>query len=266
MRPVRPLFHAAIRSTPIPCALAFIALCCAAQTVEKKTPIASRQFDQIGSLSDGLAVVRLKKKFGYIDQGGRLVIPLQFADAAPFSEGLALVYTSLGINLFGKTEGVWLFATAGYIDNSGKFVIEPRLIEGARSFSEGLAAFEPGASSWGSAKWGYLDKTGKWAIKPQFDNAGDFSEGLAPVAIVVDKKSKREKWGYIDQTGKLRIPAEFDTAQAFRQGIARVFISEHDAKFEHMHRPKGRWWGCVNKNGEIVDCPDRAAKGQTPVN
>jgi len=31
--------------------------------------------------------------------------------------------------------------------------------------------------------WGYIDTTGKWFIEPQFDDAGDFSEGLAVVRI-----------------------------------------------------------------------------------
>jgi len=234
-----------------------MAVCCATQAEKNEASRVPPQFEDVGAFSEGLAVVRVRKKFGYIDTTGRLVIPLQFAGAAPFSEGLALVYTTLGMNLFGKTEGVWLFASAGYIDCTGKFVIEPRLIENARNFSEGLAAFEPGASSWGTAKWGYLDKTGKWAIKPQFAKAGDFSEGLAPVALIVDKQTKREKWGYINQTGKLQIPIQFDDAREFRQDIAKVFFAEKNPKFEHMHRPHGQWWGCIDKAGQVVRCPDR---------
>jgi len=246
-----------MRRTSSSCIIALIAVCCAAQADKDGASTATPRFDDVGAFSEGLAVVRVKKKFGYIDTSGRLVIPLRFADAAPFSEGLALVYTTLGMNLLGKTEGVWLFASAGYIDRTGKFAIEPRLIENAHKFSEGLAAFEPGASSWGTAKWGYLDKTGKWAIKPQFAKAGDFSEGLAPVAIIVDPKTKREKWGYINQTGKLQIPTQFDGVQGFRQGIAKVFFAEKNPKFEHMHRPHGQLWGCIDKAGQVVNCPDR---------
>ena len=188
----------------ISCVFTLFTVYCAGQVDRNGTSTIPPHFDHVGAFSEGLAVVELKKKFGYIDQNGRLVIPLEFAGAAAFSDGLALVYTTLGMNLFGKTEGVWLFASAGYIDHIGKFVIESRLIENARNFSEGLAAFEPGASSWGTAKWGYLDKTGKWAIKPH-TRAGDFSEGLAPVAIIMDKKTKREKWGYIGKRGQTEV-------------------------------------------------------------
>jgi len=226
------------------------------------TFIVPPQFDRAERFSEGLAVVGLKEKFGYIDMSGHIAIPVRFVHAASFSEGLALVHTTWGMNLLGKVEGVWLFGRAGYIDHEGKFVITPRLVENAKDFSQGLAAFEPGPSSWGTAKWGYLDKAGRWAIKPQFDVAGSFSEGMAPVAVFLDKKSNREKWGYIDQAGKLQIPAQFDGAQAFHQGVAKVFVAEKDAKFEHMHHPKWQFWGCIDRAGETVKCPAKPAQQQ----
>lgn len=47
----------------------------------------------------------------------------------------------------------------GYIDTTGKFVINPQFDE-ARLFQEGLAAVEIGG------KWGEIDKTGKIVINP----------------------------------------------------------------------------------------------------
>jgi hypothetical protein len=123
------------------------------------------QFDRSDRFSEGLAVVELHRKFGYIDSSGRLVIPLKFVDAEPFSDGLALVYTTWGMNLFGA-EGWDFFRRAGYIDYQDKFVIGPRNTLNARDFSEGVAAFQPGISTGQNPKWGYLDKSGKWAIKP----------------------------------------------------------------------------------------------------
>jgi uncharacterized membrane protein len=43
--------------------------------------------------------------------------------------------------------------------------------------------------------WGYVDKTGKIVIHPQFDDARNFSEGLAEVRI-------GKRWIFIDKTGK----------------------------------------------------------------
>ena len=44
-------------------------------------------------------------------------------------------------------------------------------------------------------RFGYIDKQGKFAINPQFDSAGDFANGVAPVWL-------GERQGYINRAGK----------------------------------------------------------------
>ena len=68
-----------------------------------------------------------------------MAIPAQFQTALPFSAGLAAV--SLG-------------GRYGYIDKSGKIVINPQF-EQASNFYEGLASVRMGN------RWGYVDKNGK---------------------------------------------------------------------------------------------------------
>jgi hypothetical protein len=63
-------------------------------------------------------------KWGYIDLRGKVVIPVRFEEAAPFSNGRARV------RLGGKY---------GFIDNSGTLKV-PATYEDAQSFSEGRAA------------------------------------------------------------------------------------------------------------------------------
>jgi len=220
----------------------------------------SPQFDRVKAFSEGLAPVALHKKFGYVDASGRIVIPLQFAYAEPFRDGLALVYTTFGMNLLGR-EGRDLFRRAGYIDHTGKFLIGPRYIENAASFSEGVAAFQPGVASPGNAKWGYLDKTGKWAIKPRFDIAGDFSEGLA--AVAVSEKGEPQKWGYISHSGDFAIPAQFRIAHPFRDGVATVFLWKEGSQRHHRK--------CIDTQGSIVKCPPQERRptppaGSRPIN
>ena len=60
----------------------------------------------------------------------------------------------------------------GYIDKTGKIVIQPQFDE-ANAFYEGLASVEK------NKKWGYIDKTGKIVIQPQFDLAGNFFEDFS---------------------------------------------------------------------------------------
>ncbi|MHC4489349.1 MAG: WG repeat-containing protein [Planctomycetota bacterium] len=54
----------------------------------------------------------------------------------------------------------------------------------------------------GEGRWGYIDNSGKVVIAQQYDDARDFSEGLARVNI-------SGKWGYIDRYGDIFIEATF---------------------------------------------------------
>jgi hypothetical protein len=62
-------------------------------TVTDKTGkfIINPQFDSAWFFSDGLALVEVGKKWGYIDKTGKFVINPQFDSADFFSDGLALV-------------------------------------------------------------------------------------------------------------------------------------------------------------------------------
>lgn len=100
----------------------------------------------------------------------------------------------------------------GYIDKTGKIVVEPQFDE-AWSHTEGLA----GAKIRG--RWGYIDKRGKIVVEPQFNNIFGFSEGLAAIET-------GGKWGYIDKTGKIVINPQFDKAYSHSEGLARVKIGD----------------------------------------
>src|SRR5204863_7789187 len=78
----------------------------------------------------------------------------------------------------------------GFIDRTGKVVIEPRYAE-ARVYSEGLAAVKVGD------KWGFIDTAGRMVIEPQFDFAAPFFDGLALVHVGTEDA----KTGYVDKTG-----------------------------------------------------------------
>ncbi len=86
---------------------------------------------------------------GFIDQTGKIRIPLCFDDVGDFSEGLARF----------ERDGVW-----GYLDESGNVVIEPQF-PWAEDFSEGLAKVQITGTVLGyDGKWGFIDKTGKIVI------------------------------------------------------------------------------------------------------
>jgi len=77
-------------------------------------------------------------------------------------------------------------------------------------------------------KRGFIDKTGKIVIEPQFQGAGDFSEGLASVAI----SDGGYKEGYIDRTGKIVLEPKWDTAGKFSEGVAWVGFDQAKREYK----------------------------------
>jgi len=119
---------------------------------------------------------------GYIDGTGKSVIKPQFSNGHAFSEGLARV---------------WIGRKQGYIDRTGRVVIDRGDIVAPGDFSEGLAPVRVGRGS--GDLWGYIDKSGGMVIAPQFESAGEFRNGLAEVGVDFMHGGR---WGYIDRTGK----------------------------------------------------------------
>jgi hypothetical protein len=202
--------------------------------------------------SEGLIVVEIEGKYGYVNEKLESVIPPQFDMANDFSEGLASV----------KIAGKY-----GYIDKTGKFVIKPQFDE-AKEFSEGLAAI--GFTSkekpkdmdifYNPMRYGYIDKSAKVVIDPIYGQASRFSEGLAAVSI--EKKDSGTyillnmqiecgpiaKCGYIDRNGRVVIAYKFKGASSFSEGLAAVKI--------------GNKFGYIDKNDKIIIKPTLEYAGE----
>lgn len=157
-----------------------------------------------GALFEGAKGDKLSM-WGYIDKTGSRVIDGKFFSAGAFAHGLAAV--EVGARFEGRGGvGSWVGGKFGYIDRSGRFVIQPTL-EKAGPFSEnGLAAVGKG----------YIDRNGAIKIKGPFYPAGDFSEGVAPAA------SEDFKFGFIDNQGKWVVSPVWDSADSFSEGLAGV--------------------------------------------
>ena len=176
-----------------------------------------------------------------------------------------------------KSDGSDLFVVIvndkrGYIDRTGKIVIEPKW-GGADDFSEGLAKVATYDSHY---KEGYIDTTGKIAIPLEFDQASDFENGLALVGVgkfglhgsgdhrfgFIDKKGNwvikpiyrdlygfsdglaaakndEGKWGFIDITGKVVIVFQFEIGSFFSEGLARMY-SKDKSRYGYIGS-SGKW-------------------------
>ncbi|WP_127505941.1 WG repeat-containing protein [Paenibacillus humicus] len=111
----------------------------------------------------------------------------------------------------------------------------PLQYQEAKDFSEGLAAVK-GCND----RWGFIDSTGRTVIPFEFDEVFESYipgyEGFIEGTVVVKKEGK---WGTINQEGATVIPFEFDDVLKFYVEGAIVFKKDDS-------------WGAVTQSGEII--------------
>ncbi len=209
-----------------------------------------------------------RRKMGFIDQRGRVVVPPQLEYLGgnygdEFHDGLL----EIGIG-HGK-----------YIDRNGNRTIDKEFATGW-DFSEGFAAAIPKSSR----KWGYIDTKGDWAISPRFDvspngSVDSFRDGFAKIDV-------SGKIGYIDHSGAFTIVPRFLDGESFYDGMARVVV-EGPCLYGNLDGlcgspsvlPKGSKpdsflppckYAFVDRSGKIIsddryDYADHFAEGLAPV-
>lgn len=190
------------------------------------TKVGPLQHTLVSGFREGLAVVGDvlvvdgggKYQHGYIDTTGTLVIPQKFDSAGPFVNGLAIV-----MNKDYKS---------GLIDRTGKLVVPARYQE-IRFGPEDMAIV------WKDQKWGYVDLRTRKEVVLRFEEAREFSEGLACVAL--RGKSEEVRYGFIDRTGEMIIDPEPWTPLSFSGGLAAV------------HTEDG--WGFIGPGGKFAIKP-----------
>jgi hypothetical protein len=245
------------------------------------------RFECAWDFSEGLACVQIGGKRGYIDGAGKVVIELRYHLAHPFREGRAAVMMPEGTFGGVVNKGRW-----AYLDATGKVAIPPRdpavwaddfhegvarykthgsgmdthvylttngsewlsFTTGGGIFSEGLAAVPK------NRLYGYKNHERADVIQPQFTAAGEFSEGLAPVAVQVastnaeGKVSSRAAWGFVDGKGAFVVQPRFDAAGRFSEGLAPVAMTAETEKTEagKTTKTKSLRWGYADKTGKLA--------------
>ncbi len=232
------------------------------------------QFCDFRNFSEGLAAVEVEGKWGFIDKTGHIVIEPEYDSAQSFSGEVAVVVKGeedwlidrdgkrlfscnrrevvLSLHEEGKfSEGLLtaidlVKARYGFVDKTGKFVIEPKFIV-ASSFSEGLARVAVIVDE--EEMLGFIDRRGQFVIPPKFNTDVDFlrgstnfSEGLASLTENLRPTiTEEEKFVYIDKTGEIVLFTDFFYAGPFRDGLAVVYTDdERDG------------WGFIDKSGNVA--------------
>ena len=187
--------------------------------IDRRGLLLTRFYKKAFNFSEGLAVVEISGKRGFIDLFDEIAIQPVFDDSDGFSQGLAAV------RMGGKY---------GFVNRSGEIAIKPKY-DNARWFSDGLAPVEI------SGRWGFIDRDGKFRIDPTFKEVRNFYDGLAAVKF-------DQEWGYINKKGRIVIAPTFSRAGRFALGIANVERCSKDART----RKVSCRLAYVNKKGDVM--------------
>lgn len=209
------------------------------------------KYDNAGTFSEGLACVRLGTTYGYIDKTGKEVVPIRFdfpahavnarndnpdwdfsqelLDKYEFCEGLAVA------------EKDKLF---GYIDKTGKFVIEPKYLT-AYPFYQGLAKVELRLDVRTIPAIVYIDKSGKTVV-PADKHCIDYTDDVFLASNA--KFDKSRKLYFLRKDGTRLSNDEYADARVFSEGLAAV--APHFGV-----DPNNSAYGYINNTGEVVIQP-----------
>ena len=227
------------------------------------------QYLEAGDFSNGLAAVskedwEIKIRYGddtsegnpsyltgYIDKNGEIAISPKYEQGHEFVDGKAFVseyediklgdtvtYTGIPTDYITDSEGnQYVTGTeltcdilyTKFIDTSGNEV-ETDYPPNVTELYDDRGLYYNGENG----KYGYLNEKGIEVIEAVFDEARNFSSG---VALVQDPVTKL--FGYIDTSGNWVIPPEYKYGNDFYNGLALV-------------EKKNEGYGYINKNNEWV--------------
>ena len=238
-----------------------------------------------GNMDKDLLILKKDKLYGFIDYSGNIVINPIYKSAEDFSDGLAKVITIDDKVEFINTNGEVVLRTNvdwilnfkngvaavkknnkyGFVDKSGKLVIEAKYDEICYDFNEyGFSIIKE------NNKYGTINLNGDYIIKPQFSMLSECSEGVLIATdlndndgvidiwgnILIDFKYKdmgkckdgmisfsaNKKNGFINLKGEVVIEPKYNYVTNFSEGLAG-FLDGNDNM------------GCINKIGDVVIKP-----------
>jgi hypothetical protein len=186
---------------------------------------------EAGALFDVFKGEESAERHGLIDTKGEVRLPFCFDDLGDASEGMVRF----------ERDGRW-----GYLDTTGKVVIEPRF-PWAEDFHEGRAFVQVGGEPLDyNGRWAFIDSSGNLVTKADFeqlhgDGEGELTRFYDGLAMVQPKDNEySEKKGFIDRDGRMVIAARFTYVDRFAEGLA--------AATESRYGETG--WGHIDKSGQ----------------
>ena len=231
------------------------------------------KFEWCNYFYDGRAVAKEKGKFGFIDIKGNWIGKPIYDTVGNFSEGYASIAQR-------NEDGILYW---GFIDTAGNNLkLKFPALSGVTNFSNGISvASESGFLNFffinrkgeiafeakeyyldenkiatysenllhvyiGSGSSTFIDTAGVLWEKGQFEDCGDFHEGMAWIAV-------NQKFGFVNMNGEIIIPTDYDSVGNFSDGIALVKM---DMKYDpQIFKLTGGHVAYIDKEGKKITPP-----------
>lgn len=233
--------------------------------------LTTKPYSFIGNFKEGRAVVSSTDRegnalYGYLDKGGKEVIPLKYQSANDFNLRKATVkikdnqYELIGLD--GKTLRTFNYyfvgsigdgflpyqqkegSKFGFIDEAGNVVIEPKFTN-AQTFTEGRSIVN--VSEDYSNSYGLIDKKGNYILKPQYNDINLLGENRVAVGVAIDKAKPYlgSKYAIADTNGKFLTDFIYNGVLSYKNG----FASAYDDKYTFFIDKSGK----MARNLPVID-------------
>lgn len=173
-----------------------------------------------------------KGKFGYVNNQGEKVISYKYDEAAPFEEGLAKVKKGdkYGfINPDGKAVGKIKYTII--LPFTGTYC---RVAVGGK-YKDGVLKDE---------KWGFLNKRGEEILPAEYDEIGNFEDGVTYVI-------KGDKYGIVDEQGNFLLEPKY-TAVGLFDSFGYCWFAESGKINKKTGKLSGAKYGIIDRSGKII--------------
>ncbi len=161
-------------------------------------------------VANGLFEIHSSKKYGFINNSGKVIIEPFFAGIGTFTEGYCPVLYEEGN-----------FSKWGFIDQMGNLVVDYTFDDISNSSVDGYWAVKH------NGKWGFYNVQTNKSVEFQYDDCTYSAEDYW--AVCIDKK-----WGFINPTTGANIPCQYSECGTFNAEASAV--------------KKGDYWGAVDKD------------------
>ncbi|MBO7554394.1 MAG: WG repeat-containing protein, partial [Neisseriaceae bacterium] len=179
-------------------------------------------------LIEDRAVIHTYQGYGFADETGKIVIPMQYDKAWSFKNGLAKIEKN---------------KRYGLIDKSGKIISDEYDFIG--NIDYGFAKIKQ------KDKYGLMDKNGKIIIPCEYDDILTLTKEPDLIAV-----KKDNQWGFVDKNNSTIIPFVYEQVWNFHNGFAKIRNNQQygiiDLTGKIIIPASYQWLSDANEQGVMV--------------